>query len=491
LDGRAPTLSGREREELRRGTRLPLILVIVALVLAILLPHFTERRVTRLRDEINNLADPARLRVTGIQLELALQGSQRRGFLLTGDRTLATEFEASRERRIREEHELMAYSAPLDESGRAGLSPQVARLARATRSLDSLVENSRDVSAGSLRAQHDGFVAIQLLSDSLARKIDSMTTARRSTIGATENFVSLTIAGLLLLGLAAALLVERLGARFRTLALHLEEHAQEREQLLQRERAEHELSEKRRRELEQVTESRARLVRGFTHDVKNPLGAADGYLELLEDGIIADVSEPQRETIGRVRRSIRAALELIAHLLDIARAESGQLEIRRRPTQVADEVREVADAFNAQARSKRLAMELALEPGMPVVQTDPARLRQVVGNLISNAVKYTPQGGHVLVRTCLAPAPQTPEEREIEIIVSDDGPGIPRDKIPMLFTEFTRFDPRAAEGAGIGLAISKKIAQALGGDIVVETEVGRGASFIFQLPVKAPDRVDA
>jgi signal transduction histidine kinase len=459
-------------------------------VLAILLPHFTERRVARLRDEINNFADPARLRVTGIQLELALQGSQRRGFLLTGDKNLATEFEASRERRIREERELRDYSRRLDADGTAGVIGYVGQLVRATNSLDSIVENSPDISARSLDVQHDGFVAIQLLSDTLAGKIDSITTARRAAIGATESLVSFSIAGLLLLGLAAALLVDRLGARFRAVALELEESAVEREQLLQRERAEHEMSEKRRAELEQVTESRARLVRGFTHDVKNPLGAADGYLELLEDGIIADVTDPQREIIGKVRRSIRSALELIAHLLDIARAEAGQLEIRKRPTRVADEVREVTDAFLAQARAKRLEMNLALESELPVIQTDPDRLRQVVGNLISNAVKYTPSGGHVQVRTCLAPAPATPDEREIEISVSDDGPGIADDKLPLLFTEFTRFDPRAAEGAGIGLAISKKIAQALGGDIIVKTEVGRGSSFILQLPLPRPEMAD-
>lgn len=482
---RAPLLSSRDREQLRRGTRLPLFLVIVALVLAILLPHFVERRVSRLRDEINNFADPARLRVTGIQLELALQGSQRRGFLLTGDKTLATEFEATRQRRIREEHELLDYSRRLDENGAARLTLYAARLLRATRSLDSVVENSPDISARSLDVQHDGFVAIQLLSDTLARKIDSITTARRSTIGATENFVSLSIAGLLLLGLAAALLVERLGARFRALALQLEESAEEREQLLQRERAAREMSEKRRTELELVTESRTRLIRGFTHDVKNPLGAADGYLELLADGVIADVSEPQRETIGRVRRSIRHALELIAHLLDIARAEAGQLEIRRRPTDVADEVREVVDAFRAQARSKHLEMRVTLEPELPVIQSDPERLRQVVGNLISNAVKYTPQGGHIDVRTSVAHPQTTSKEREIEITVADDGPGISADKLPVLFAEFTRFDPAAAEGAGLGLAISKKIAQALGGDIEVNTEVGRGTSFCLLLPLES------
>jgi signal transduction histidine kinase len=341
---------------------------------------------------------------------------------------------------------------------------------RANRSLDSVVATGTDLSPIAMDAQHDRFVAIQRLSDTLATKIDSVSQSRRAAIGSTENFVAVSIAVLLLLGLAAAFLVERLGARFRGLALRLD--------------VAHEMSERRRSELERVTESRARLVRGFTHDVKNPLGAADGYLSLLEDGVVGELPGRQLEIIRRVRRSIRQALELIAHLLDLARAEAGQLEIHRCPTDVSDEVRDVADAFIAQAEAKQLKMEVAVDAALPQIETDPARLRQVVGNLISNAVKYTPEHGHINVRTGFASNGTSVDEHEIQITVSDDGPGIAPDKLPLLFTEFTRFDPGAAEGTGIGLAISKRIAQALGGDISVETKSGRGACFVLHLPIQ-------
>src|SRR5689334_16705803 len=216
-------LSSSERDALRRGTRLPLILVLVTLVLAVLLPRFTQRRIARLRDDINNFADPARLRVTDVQLQFALEGSQRRGFLLSGDQTLAEEFNRSRQRRLVAERELLTYAGHLDENGSARLINYVTRLARADSSLDSAVATSASVSPIAADSQRAEFVAIQRLSDTLATKIDSIAGSRRNAIGATENFVAVSIAGLLLLGLASSFLVERLGARFRALALRLEE----------------------------------------------------------------------------------------------------------------------------------------------------------------------------------------------------------------------------------------------------------------------------
>ena len=216
-------LSTSERDALRRGTRKPLIFVLVTLLLALLLPQFTQRRVAVLRDDINNFADPARLRLTDIQLQLALQGSQRRGFLLSGDQALAREFERSRERRVLAERELLGYARHLDQNGAARLTSYITRLARADSSLDSVVASGTVESARAMDAQRAAFVAIQHLSDTLATKVDSISESRRSAIGASENFVALSIAALLLLGLAAAFLVERLGARFRALALRLEE----------------------------------------------------------------------------------------------------------------------------------------------------------------------------------------------------------------------------------------------------------------------------
>ena len=120
---------------------------------------------------------------------------------------------------------------------------------------------------------------------------------------------------------------------------------------------------------------------------------------------------------------------------------------------------------------------------LPAIETDATRLRQILGNLVSNAVKYTPPGGRIVVNGAVRSDGKRQDDQEILITVNDDGPGIPTDKLPLLFTEFTRFDPGAAEGAGIGLAISQRIAEALGGEITVESTVGSGSTFALHLPV--------
>ena len=234
-------------------------------------------------------------------------------------------------------------------------------------------------------------------------------------------------------------------------------------------------------------ESRARLIRGFTHDVKNPLGAADGYLSLLEEGLLGSLSPKQSESIGRVRRSIRSALNLIAQLLDIARAEAGQLEIDRKTVDIAVTTREIVDEFRAEAETKH--MDLALEnpegdsaPSL-VVESDPSRVRQILANLLSNAVKYGGSEGRIRVSTTATSNGDAPGPGNwAAITVADNGPGIPLEKQNMLFREFTRFNPEAAHGSGIGLAISQRLARALDGAITVKSEPGGGSAFTLWLP---------
>lgn len=235
-------------------------------------------------------------------------------------------------------------------------------------------------------------------------------------------------------------------------------------------------SERRREELERVMESRARLMRGFSHDVKNPIGAADGFLSLIEDGVVpGELSDDQRQAIGRARRSLDSAVRLISDLLDLARAESGQIELRPGPVDAREAAREMIAEYQAQSERAKLVVALEAPDQFPVVQSDPARVRQIIGNLLSNAVKYTPGPGQVIV--CVREAADC-----ITVSVQDTGPGIPPEKREVLFEEFSRLDPDKPGGAGIGLAISRRLARALSGDLTLESELGRGSTFTLWLP---------
>ena len=171
---------------------------------------------------------------------------------------------------------------------------------------------------------------------------------------------------------------------------------------------------------------------------------------LLEEGVLGDLADRQRTAVGRIRRSIRHALQLTKQLLDVARAEMGDLEITRQETDVGALVEEVTEDFRAQAEAKRLVLSVELSPSLPRLETDATRVRQVVGNLVSNAVKYTPEGGHVAVKATMCSKAESQMERQLVITVADDGGGVSAENLPLLFTEFTRFDPSAAEGTGIG-----------------------------------------
>lgn len=238
-------------------------------------------------------------------------------------------------------------------------------------------------------------------------------------------------------------------------------------------------SERRREELERITESKNGLIRGFTHDVKNPIGAADGYLQLLSEGLLGPLGERQRTGIERAHRSLTSALDLISDLLELSRVEVQQFHVERLPTNVVQIARDAVEEYRAQAEAKGLTLAIDGNDAIPIVRSDPARVRQVLGNLISNAVKYTATGS-VTVRVG---ADTDGVAHSVKVEVADSGPGIPKEKQHLLFREFVRLDPFAAPGAGIGLAISNRIVAALGGTIGMSSEVGRGTTFMLSLPV--------
>lgn len=240
-----------------------------------------------------------------------------------------------------------------------------------------------------------------------------------------------------------------------------------------------ETSQQRRADLETITESKNRLMRGFSHDVKNPIGAADGYLQLLEEEILGPIGEEQRTSIGRARRSLQAALHLINDLLELAKIEAGQITVELVRTDVRSVAREAGELYRAQAEAKGLAMHIDTGVDVPTILSDPVRVRQVLGNLVSNAVKYTVTGA-IALRVGTEPDPEG--RGRLSISVTDTGLGITEDRQRLLFQEFVRLDPTAGPGVGIGLAMSARIAEAVGGAITVRSERGHGSVFVLWLP---------
>ncbi len=315
-----------------------------------------------------------------------------------------------------------------------------------------------------VRAQHDStLTALQQVESAVATS-RTQDEERGGRALQRQRLISLAVGLLALLGTGIVFWFAR---RDRALNRQLA-HALDEEALARAE------AERRRIELEQVTESKTRLMRGFSHDVKNPIGAADGFMLLMEEGLMDPLTPRQTASVARARRSLALALRLIEDLLQLARAESDQLDVHHEPVDLAELAREATEEFRAQAEHKGLAISFDNTDDGVVVQSDPARIRQVLSNLVSNAVKYTNHGS-VTVRVLA-------DDKRGAIEVADTGTGIPADRQQLVFKEFVRLDPHAAPGAGVGLAISQKIVQALGGDITLTSEAGRGSRFVLWLP---------
>lgn len=462
----------------RRRTRLmtfvafaAVILIVVALALA---PALMLSRLEQLSHQLDVRIGPVARGATELRLILHRQIADLRGFVYSGDSTLLERYRQSRL------VERQTFSA-LFQSAHA-VNSDVAEKLGALHAVASRWQARGDsVAAGHLTREQYGIPqqlarsdTMLLLAADLQAAIDRETELEMQRGNASIITLRPITLWLGLLGLSAVVAVVIFARRQARLADQLAQAALEESRLRQE-------SERRRDEIERITESRARLMRGFSHDVKNPLGAADGYLQLLEDGVMGDLAEPQMSAIGKSRRSLRAALHLIEDLLELSRAEAGHIEFDCVPLDLRAVAEEAGEEYRAQAEAKGLSMSIELG-SLPIVNSDPMRVRQVLGNLISNAVKYTEQG-HLKVRACVATGNGPRSGKFLMVDVADTGAGIPEERQEMIFQEFTRLEPGSSRGAGVGLAISRRIARALGGDITVQSKVGQGSVFRFWLPL--------
>jgi two-component system phosphate regulon sensor histidine kinase PhoR len=231
-----------------------------------------------------------------------------------------------------------------------------------------------------------------------------------------------------------------------------------------------------RRRLERM---RRDFVVNASHELRTPLTSIRGFVEALEDGAVAEPETAPR-FLGKIRIHADRMAALVDDLLDLSRLESGDRAPEWKETRASEVAEGVVASFAGPAARKDIRLR-HVDRGAPTILTDPERLRRTLENLVDNAVKYTPEGGHVEITTAPGPGGGA------LLVVEDDGPGIGPEHLPRLFERFYRVDKarsRALGGTGLGLSIAKHLAESMGASISVESEPGKGSRFVVSLPGK-------
>lgn len=226
------------------------------------------------------------------------------------------------------------------------------------------------------------------------------------------------------------------------------------------------------------------------HDLRNPLGAIEGYCRLLDSGVVTEPAD-RRRFLKDIQSIASGMLGLVNNLLDVSVIERGQLDLRVRPTDVRGFLDPMIWRARHVAERKVIALEVTLEPDLPMLDMDPERVEQVCQNLLSNATKFSERGTTVRLavrRRNATPGPSRPTESVLRFEVVDQGPGIDPADQPRLFGAFQRTGAQPTGGessTGLGLMICKRIVEAHGGRIGVESALGVGATFWFELPLRS------
>ena len=271
-------------------------------------------------------------------------------------------------------------------------------------------------------------------------------------------------------------------------------------------------------EVARANTAKSEFLANISHELRTPLNAIVGFVELLKDGVYGDLSPRQIPPVDRIAASATHLRHLVDQVLDIAKIAAGRLEVHAEPVVLRAFVLNVASELESLVSERGLSLSIAVGASLPRVRTDPTHLRQILVNLIGNAVKYTPSGSisvrarfvggtahagmliagrrHTPEDTALGA--RSPDERRpwVALQVADTGVGIaPKDQA-RIFEEFEQVNagPRGESmqrGTGLGLAISRRLAQLLGGEITVDSLLGKGSTFTVWLPVNPNDLMPA
>lgn len=230
--------------------------------------------------------------------------------------------------------------------------------------------------------------------------------------------------------------------------------------------------------LEHTDQLRREMVANVSHDLRTPLATLQGYIEtlLIKDGVLD--ANGRRDYLETAIRHCRRLNKLVSELLELARLDASEVKPARETFSLPELVQDIVQKFRLKAREKNIRIEADLHPHLPFVNADIALIERVLENLIDNALRYTPANG--LVALELAPA-----ERGVRVRVHDNGCGIATEELPRIFDRFYQLDKSRNSNpgsSGLGLAIAKRILELHGSDIAVDSALGRGTTFAFELP---------
>ncbi|HUR00701.1 MAG TPA: HAMP domain-containing sensor histidine kinase [Gemmatimonadaceae bacterium] len=254
-------------------------------------------------------------------------------------------------------------------------------------------------------------------------------------------------------------------------------------------------------ELLRVNRMKSEFLANVSHELRTPLNAIVGFVDLLREGVYGELAPRQVKPVERIEASANHLRHLVDQVLDLAKMAAGRLEIHTETIDLRPFVLDVASEIESLVSEKGLSLSLVMGAALPRIKTDPTHLRQILMNLLGNAIKYTNEGS-IVIRTRLVdslpdsgPAPERtpyPSNPWIGIQVIDTGIGIAREDQSRIFEEFEQINagPRghsAERGTGLGLAISRRLASLIGGMVELESELGKGSTFTLWLPVDPND----
>lgn len=231
----------------------------------------------------------------------------------------------------------------------------------------------------------------------------------------------------------------------------------------------------------ELDKMKSSFVTSVSHELRTPLVIMQKSLFLLRDEIVNQLNEPQKDFLIIIERNLKRLTLLINDLLDLAKLEAGKMILRRQAASIKDIIHESVLGLSTWAQTKSITIENTVQENIPRVNVDPDRIIQVMNNLIGNAIKFTPEGGKIIVDAFFRK-----DVNDVGVSIKDTGIGISKENLPKVFDKFYQIEERAStdiNGTGIGLSVVKEIVQLHGGKIWVESEKGEGARFAFTLPL--------